>query len=109
MKGNTRKSARSGSIRTDKERATTRRKTSTPSGSRSNGSKGSWPLPKTVREFTSQANAVGTMLLNGDIDLDLARAYSAIARTIAQTIGADVARARAMKRVPDLGFDEYGE
>src|SRR5437867_3602420 len=47
------------------------------SGERASGSKKQsrrWRQPKTVREFAAQANAVATMLLNGEIDLDKAKA-----------------------------------
>ena len=46
-------------------------------------------LPKDVHEFSGQANSVATMVLNGEIDLDTARAYSAIARTVAQAVTAE--------------------
>lgn len=69
-----------------------------------NDSKKRWSQPKTVRQFTSQVNAVATRLLNGEIEVDQAKAYSALARTIAQTVTAEVQRARALKRVPDLNF-----
>ena len=72
-------------------------------------SKKRWSQPKTVRQFTSQVNAVATKLLNGEIDLDQAKAYSALARTIAQTVTAEVQRARAMKCVPNLDFDDMGD
>lgn len=74
-----------------------------------NGSKKRWSQPKTVRQFTSQVNAVATKLLNGEIELDQAKAYSALVRTVAQTVTAEVQRARALKSVPNLDFDEITE
>ncbi len=70
-----------------------------------------WRQPKNVKDLASQANAVATMLLNGSIDLETARAYSAIARTIAQSVTAEMNKARFLKSQPDLEFQEdvYGE
>jgi hypothetical protein len=42
------------------------------------------------------------MLLNGEIDLETARAYSGLARTMAQTVTAELMRARFLQRQPDL-------
>lgn len=69
-------------------------------------SKKPWSQPKTVRQFTSQVNAVATKLLNGEIEVDQAKAYSALARTVAQTVTAEVQRARALKLIPNLDFEE---
>lgn len=46
------------------------------------------------------------MVLNGEIDLETARTYSALARTVAQTVSADVARSRILRQQPDLSFDD---
>lgn len=61
-----------------------------------------WPTPKNVREFASQANMVATMVLNGTMDEDRARTYSAVARTVAQAMSTEVTRARFLQEVPDL-------
>lgn len=66
-------------------------------------------LPRNVREFASQANRVGTAILNGQIDLDTARAYSAVARTVAQALTAETTHARFLKTAPDLTFVEEDE
>lgn len=70
------------------------------------GSKKHWRQPKTVREFAAQANAVATLILNGDIDEAPARQYTAIARTVAQAMSIEVARSRFLKEMPDLDFGE---
>jgi hypothetical protein len=103
------KNAPDGSTRTANESRTTSRQKSTSLGSPASGSKPHWSLPKTVRQFTSQANAVATKLLNGKLDLEVAKTYSALARTVAQTITAEVQRARAARSVPNLDFDDYGD
>lgn len=68
-------------------------------------SKKRWRSPESVKDFTAQAAKVATMLLNGDLDLDTVRAYSTIARTVAQSISAEVQRARFIKQCADLGID----
>lgn len=85
--------------------AADRAQTSQNSGGRSSESIGRWREPKNVREFASQANRVATMLLNGEISIDTARAYSAVARTAAQAVTAETARARFMGTAPDLTFE----
>ena len=54
---------------------------------------------------------MATMLLNGEIDLDTARSYSGIARTVAQAAAQETMRARVLQIEPDLTFDDdvYGE
>lgn len=107
MNPKTKKSGNGGSTRTVSASRTTRRLKSSSSGSPSSDLNGHWSLPKTVRQFTSQANAVATKVLNGDLDLEVAKTYSALARTMAQTISAEVQRARASRSVPILDFEEY--
>lgn len=46
------------------------------------------------------------MVLNGDIDLDVARTYSNIGRTMAQVLSAEVYRARYMREAPDLTLED---
>lgn len=62
-----------------------------------------------MREFASQANEVANRILNGEIDLDTARAYSAVARTVAQAVTSEVVRARFLKAMPDLDFVQMSE
>lgn len=45
------------------------------------------------------------MVLNGDIPEDTARAYSAIGRTAAQMLTAEVQRARFLGEAPNLDLD----
>ena len=56
-------------------------------------------------EFAAQANAVATMVLNGDLDVDTARTYSAVARTVAQAMSTEVSRARFIQSEPSLALD----
>lgn len=58
-----------------------------------------------MKELACQANEVTTMLLNGDIELERARAYSAMVRGVGQLIAAEIARARAGRREPDLRLE----
>lgn len=58
--------------------------------------------PSSVAEFTAQVNEVATRLLNGEMDLELARAYSSLVRTVAQSLSTEVAAARLEKRRPNL-------
>ena len=64
-----------------------------------------WLQPRSAREFASQANAVATMLLNGKIDLETARAYASLTRTVAQTLSTEVSKARFLEKPPDLSLD----
>lgn len=56
-------------------------------------------------EFAAQANAVATLLLNGEIDLETARTYSSVARTVAQAMSTEVSRARFIQSEPSLVLD----
>jgi hypothetical protein len=58
-----------------------------------------------VREFASQVNAVSTRVLNGEIDIDVARTYSGLARVVAQGVSSEVTRSRFLKTAPDMSFD----
>ena len=79
--------------------------TSENSGKPRSVSKMRWPKPGNVRELAAQANAVTTLLLNGDIDLDTARAYSAMIRGVGQLVGAEVSRARMRREAPNLELE----
>lgn len=76
------------------------------SGVPSNGSKGPWRKPRDAKTFAAQANEVATMILNGEIDLDVARTYSGVARTMAQVLSAEVYRARFLQQEPNLSLEE---
>lgn len=84
-------------------------KTSSTSGTPSRHSTRRYKKPNNVREFASQANTVATRILNGEIDLDTARAYSAVARTVAQAVTAQTVHARFLKATPDLNFEDMEE
>ena len=78
---------------------------SKPSGRQSGGSTRRWRSPRTAMEFAAQANAVATLLLNGEIDLETARTYSSVARTVAQAMSTEVSRARFIQSEPSLVLD----
>lgn len=61
-----------------------------------------WLRPTSVRELSAQVTDVATLLLNGKIDLEQARVYSALIRGIAQMVSIEVAKARLSKTLPDL-------
>jgi hypothetical protein len=46
------------------------------------------------------------MVLNGTMDLDTARTYSSVARTVAQAMSTEVSRARFVQSEPSLSLDE---
>ena len=79
--------------------------TSKPSGPPSTPSTRRWRSPRSAMEFAAQANAVATMVLNGDLDLETARTYSAVARTVAQAMSTEVSRARFIQSEPSLTLD----
>jgi len=80
--------------------------TSNSSGEPSSGSTRRWKKPGNVREFAAQANSVATDLLNGEMNLDVARTYSSLARGVAQMMSIEVTRARFLKTEPVLEFDD---
>jgi hypothetical protein len=79
--------------------------TSRPSGPPSAGLTRRWRSPRTAMEFAAQANAVATLLLNGEMDIETARTYSAVARTVAQAMSTEVSRARFVQSEPALELD----
>ena len=82
------------------------RSKSTNSSLPTNGSKRHWQQPTTVRQFASQVNAVATRVLNGEIDMDVARTYASLTRVLAQAISVDVTRSRFLQQAPDLSLDD---
>ena len=68
-----------------------------------------WKRPRNVREFAAQTNKVATDLLNGEMNLDVARTYSSLARGVAQMMSIEVTRARFLKTEPVLEFDDDGD
>lgn len=88
-----------------KRRGSTSRKKSTTSGGQSRQSKKRWHTPEDVRQFAAQANKVATMILNGEIDIETARAYSSLARVVSQSASIQVTKARFLKEEPDLNLD----
>ena len=76
-----------------------------PSVPPSSGSTRQFRQPKTVKEFANQASVVCTMLLNGKLDLETARAYSGIARVVAQAMSSEVTKSRLLSERPDMTLD----
>lgn len=72
----------------------------------SSGSTRRWRSPANARQFAAQANRVATMVLNGEMDGDTARLYSAVARTVAQALSTEVSRARFLAKEPDLTLED---
>lgn len=72
------------------------------SGGPTSGSNGRYREPKTVRELAAQVNQTATRVLNGEIDLETARVYSAMTRNVAQLVTAEVQKARFLRKEPDL-------
>jgi len=69
-------------------------------------STGHWAVPVDPMTFAYQANKVATAILNGEIDLDVARTYASVARTVAQAMNTEVNRARLEQSLPDLSMKE---
>lgn len=63
-----------------------------------NDSKPLWQKPSDVLQLAKQTNDVATKLLNGEIDIETARGYSAIIRSTAQFLSIEVAKARLNKQ-----------
>lgn len=100
------KPAEPGSRDTESAEGSTSTRKSTRSGGRSSGSKKHWQQPSNAREFASQVNAVATLVLNEQLDLDRARTYASLARVVSQTLSVESTRARFLKEAPDLDFEE---
>lgn len=71
----------------------------------SNDSKERWQKPRHVRALAAQVNDVATRVLNGEIDMEAARLYASLTRTLAQTISAETTRARFAQEAPDLSLE----
>lgn len=81
-------------------------KDSANSGGRTSESSVHWREPRTAMEMAGQANLVATMILNRTIDLETARAYSAVVRVVAQAMSVEVARAKFTREEPDLSIPD---
>ena len=67
--------------------------------------RGFWKQPKTVKDLASQAAAVCTKLLNGQLDLIQAQMYSSVLRSVAALVHASVMKAKMDEKPPDLGLE----
>lgn len=83
--------------------------TSPPFVSPSRPSTRRYTTPKNVRAFASQVNDVASRVLNGEMELEAARVYSGLARTVAQAMSTEVSRARFLSQAPDLTFEKEDE
>lgn len=70
------------------------------------GSNRSFRRPSTIKEFVSQVNAVATSVLNGQGNIEVARAFSALARTVAQAMNVEMTKARIAKQSPDMALSD---
>jgi hypothetical protein len=91
---------------TEKKPGTTSQRSSTRSATRPKNSKEHWKQPKTIMQFAQQVNAVCSRVLNGEIDMEVAKTYSAMARVVTQAANIEVARARLSKDLPELGLED---
>lgn len=103
--GNEAKKDGPGSVATAPEPGTQSTPMSTPSEQPLSSLSKPWRKPKTIREFAAQANAIATMVLNGEIDIETARNYASLARVVSQTASIEVTRARFLKREPNLSLE----
>lgn len=60
-----------------------------------------WRKPMTIKDFVGQINQVSTMILNNEIDIDVANSYCRLSRSFAQLITTETVKARFLKRQPD--------
>lgn len=70
------------------------------------GSTPHWRTPTSIKGLASQANRVATLVLNNGIDVDIARAYSGLIRTVAQAASIEVTRSRFLQTMPDLSLEQ---
>lgn len=71
----------------------------------SKDSKKRWRTPRDARELAQQANEVATMILNQEIDLEVATKYTAAARTTSQLLSIEVYRARVEKTKANISLE----
>jgi hypothetical protein len=91
---------------TGKKPGTTHPPQSMRSTTQSSASKERWRQPKTIMEFASQVNSVCNRVLNGKIDMEVAKTYSALARVVTQSANIEVAQARLSHAPPELRLDQ---
>jgi hypothetical protein len=78
--------------------------TSSTSGEPLKVSKKNYETPTNARELAVQANQIATMILNGEINLDIAAKYSSIIRATSQLLSLEVAKARMDREKIDLNL-----
>jgi hypothetical protein len=91
------------------EQDVTSQQISTSSGAPSSPSKRRYRRPTTPLQLAAQASDVATSLLNGLIDLEVARAYGTIARVTAQALSTEIQTGRFLKQTVslDMGSDVF--
>jgi hypothetical protein len=98
-------SGESGTDSTELEEENESTQTSKNSDAPTSGSNKRWRAPRTVKEFAAQVNQVATMVLNQEIDEDVAKLYASNARVVAQAISSEVTRARFVREEPNLSLE----
>lgn len=58
------------------------------------GSAGHWATPVDLMGLVAQSNELATMILNGDADIALARAYADVTKVIASLLRTEIERRR---------------
>lgn len=65
-----------------------------------------WHTPTNARELAIQANKMATLLLNNQVDINIAQKYSALVRGISQLMSIEVAKARLEKTKINLDLTD---
>lgn len=91
---------------TNSKPATSSTPTSSSSTKQSDGSIKRWKKPQTIKQFAAQINQVATMILNEEIPIETAYAYSRLTRNFAHIITTETAKNRFLKKQTDLELEE---
>lgn len=70
------------------------------------GSNKRWRRQSSAKGLAAQMNAVGTMVLNGDLSIDVARVYAALARSTVQALSVQVTKSRFAREIPDIDLED---
>lgn len=97
MRKETPTSANSGSCDPNSNQAVQTHQESPSSAPPSTSSKRRYRQPKTALQLAAQVSHVATGLLNGTIELEVAKSYGTIARTAAQAMSIEVQTGRFLK------------
>jgi len=94
--------AQSSDAPTESDPDTSKTPDSSPSDAQSASSRRRYKTPKNPLEFASLVSMVAVQVMNGEVDLDKARAFASLTRTAAQAMTTESAMARSQKTVPEL-------